>query len=282
MPWRTHQTAMTELPLHSELTIWFICISLGLCFLTVAGGILAARSSKSLPPVPLFPGSSFPHHFAYFYTVFFMLTISMSTIAGIRYPEEAAQSRPDMIFSMLVQIALYVPFLCVYFLLPRRETPQNTLLTKVWWVAKALLIIWGASILLALCRFDAWLTELTGCPPMQDVVERMMNGDSFEKALMAVMAILVAPVTEECCFRGFVYNILKRWGGRWIATFVSSFLFAAIHGSLMQLLPLTIFAIVQCAAYEKARSLWLPVVIHTMFNACSTLVILFAPQFIQP
>lgn len=116
---------------------------------------------------------------------------------------------------------------------------------------------------------------------MQDVVEKILNGTTFEKSLMVFMAVLVAPVTEECFFRGFIYNILKRWNGRGLASVASALMFASVHGSLIQMVPLTIFGIVQCFAYEKSRSLWLPIVIHTVFNACSCLLILIVPPELQ-
>lgn len=270
---------MTELPLYAKLATWAIIASTSLCLLLVPFGVLRQKLTGDIPPVPQFPGSNFPHTFAYFYTAFFVLTFSLSSIMQIRMPLTRPEPE-EMIVSALFQIALYVPFLWVYFTLPRRDVPATHLLAKAGWVCAALFILWFSAIILEISQFNKWLAESTNCPLVQDVVERMLNGSNFEKGLMVFMAVGVAPVTEECCFRGFIYNILKRWNARWVATLASAFLFAAVHGSLMQLLPLTIFGIIQCIAYEKARSLWLPIVIHTLFNACSSLFILLAPHLI--
>lgn len=272
---------MSNLPLYSQIIIWSLYSITALCFLLVPVGMLRQRFMPTTPPVPQFPGSKFPHEGAYIYTAILLLIFLFSSVASIKAPEEGQQNPAVLISSMVVQIALYLPCICMYFTLPRRHTPATPFLIKVWWVCKALFIIWGCSILLQICKLDAWLFELTKCPPVQDVVDKILNGSEFEKSLMVFMAVLVAPVTEECFFRGFVYNILKRWNGRGLATVVSAFLFASVHGSLMQMIPLTIFGIVQCFAYEKSRSLWLPIVIHTVFNACSCLLILFVPQELQ-
>lgn len=270
---------MPDLPFHTELVITIIATCTAACFGLVLGGMLWQRCTRALPPIPQFPGSSFPNAFAYSYTAFFILTFSMASIQNVMEPEMET-SLAAQILSCLIQVALYAPMLIVYFSLPRRETPVSSPLRKIAWVLLSLFAIWFFTALLELSQFNKWLAAMTDCPPVQDVVDRMLHGENSEKALMAIMAVFVAPVTEECCFRGFVYNILKRWNGRWIATLASSLLFASVHGSLLQLLPLCIVGIVLCIAYEKARSLWLPVAIHTAFNACSVLAILFLSEYL--
>lgn len=268
---------MTELPLYTQLIIWLIAGSTALCFLLVPGGMLWRRITGALPAVPQYAGSKFPHIPAYFYTSFFVLVISWSSILNAQHPAQEV-SLIDSIASLIFQIALYIPFLAMYFVLPGTERPQVKWLVKAGWVASALVLIWLASLLLQVSGFNDWLTKATDCPLYQDVVTTMKEGATSEKWLMVFMAVCIAPVTEEVCFRGFIYNILKRWNARWVAVLASSLLFAAIHGSLMQVAPLTLFAIIQCIAYEKARSLWLPIVIHTLFNASSAIMILFLPQ----
>ncbi len=270
---------MSELPLYQELIIWIILCSTLLCFILPLCGWLWQRQTNALPPVPQFPGSNFPHIFACFYTAFFVLTFVMASIQDVKLPDTPL-SPVEMIENVVLQLVLYSPFLIAYFVLPRREIPGSSLWRKMGWVLAALCIIWLSSGLLEAFRFNKWLAESTQCPPLQNVVQRMLDGSPFERGLMVFMAVIVAPVTEECCFRGFVYNILKRWNGRLIATLASALLFAAVHGSLLQLIPLTVFGIVQCVAYEKARSLWLPIAIHTVFNACSSLVILLFPEML--
>lgn len=267
---------MSNLPLHIEIANWSIILSTVLCFLLASCGRLWKLFTRALPPVPLFPGSTFPHYFACFYTAFFIITFVMLSIKGAAPAPEA--SRAEMVLSMLIQIALYIPFLVVYFSLPRRELPVTSIWCKAGWVLLALFVIGCCTVLLEISGLNRWIVEHTGCPPQQDVVESILNGDQFEKAVICFMAVIVAPIAEECCFRGYVYNILKQCSTRWMAALASALLFAAVHASLPQFLPLFIFGLVQCVAYEKARSLWLPVAIHFTFNLSNVLLIFLLPH----
>ena len=87
------------------------------------------------------------------------------------------------------------------------------------------------------------------------------------KLLFAVSAVLVAPVCEEFLFRGLVYGVLKRYGERIFANVASSLFFAVIHGHVPAVLPLCLLAVALCLAYEMTGCLWVPVVMHAIFNA---------------
>ena len=87
------------------------------------------------------------------------------------------------------------------------------------------------------------------------------------------MAVVVAPVAEEVVFRGYLYGVLRRYGGRIPAILVSSLLFAAIHVHLPSLLGLGVLAVILCLLYERTGSLWSTIAMHAAFNA-STLVML--------
>lgn len=199
----------------------------------------------------------------------------MASVQGAMMPPGQQLSTMDFLLSMLVQIALYVPFLVVYFTLPKRSVPHTGIIRKLVWVLVGLFTVSISAPILDICGFSGWLMKATGCPEHQDVVRTLMDGSWADKALMAFMAVIAAPITEECCFRGFVYNILKHWTTPLLSVVLSAMLFSAVHASLAQTLPLFIFGIVQCLAYEKARSLWLPVTLHMLFNGFNVVAILY-------
>ena len=122
------------------------------------------------------------------------------------------------------------------------------------------------------------LMELTGCPELQDIVVMFSNGDWAQRGTIALAAVVVAPICEEIVYRGFIYNILKRYSRRWVAIILSALLFSVIHGSMAQAVPLTIFGIVQCILYDKARSLRLPILLHAIYNTVSLILILLLPH----
>lgn len=269
---------MPELPFHSQLVIFFILASVTACVGVPLSGLMWRRLTHALPPVPQFPGSTFPHFFAYFYTVFFVLIFAMGTIAGTRMPADQPMDALNYAVSIVVQIALYIPFLLVYFTLPGRDVPATTIATRLLWLLVGLIVVGSTGPVLDVCGFTGWLMSVTGCPEHQDVVVSLATGSTLEKALVAFMAIFVAPITEECCFRGFVYNIIRHWSTPLLGAVCSAALFSSVHASLAQAIPLFIFGIVQCVAYEKARSLWLPVAIHMIFNTINVLAVLIFMQ----
>lgn len=56
---------MSDLPLYKEIIIWSILGSTLACFLLPLCGMLRQKLIPAIPPVPQFPGSSFPHRYAF-------------------------------------------------------------------------------------------------------------------------------------------------------------------------------------------------------------------------
>ena len=265
------------MPLHVQLVITLITGSGVFCLLLGLFGFLSHKNPQALPPVPLFPDSRFLCIFSYFYTICFGIIFAMGSVHGYMHQDSAAAMDADLTsfcVNAVYQIALYVPFLIIYLRLPSRNFP-STVGQKVRWIFGFLLLMLIPGMILEALKLPEWIAEVTGAPVLQDVVTTIKDGSIEIKIAMIVMAVIVAPVTEEVFFRGFVYNILKKWTSPVPAAIASSFFFAIVHASLPQALPLTLFALIQCWAYEKARSLWLPIVLHMLFNSTSCLAILF-------
>jgi membrane protease YdiL (CAAX protease family) len=94
--------------------------------------------------------------------------------------------------------------------------------------------------------------------------------------MLAISAAVVAPLVEEIVFRGFIYGVLKRFTDGIFAAICSSLLFAIVHMHVGTMFPLAILALFFCAAYEITGCLFVPMIMHGIFNATSlTLMILF-------
>ncbi len=271
-------TESAGLPLHVQLMLAIVAGS-GLVCLALAGIGMLARPGRTqtpagLPPLP----DSFPHMGDQLYTALFMLFLLWQAAWGLLTtpPDEASALTPGgsmswstLLQGVFVQIVIYLPMLARYACTHPLQRPQ-----RPWWqyVALPLLgwfVIYASVLLLEASGFPQWLIRLTQCPEHQDLVLLFSRGDGMQRLYIGICAVLIAPIAEECCFRGFLYMTLRRWGGCAAAALASALLFAAIHGSLAQMLPLTLFGLVQCIAYEKARSLWLPIAIHMLFNTTS-------------
>lgn len=119
---------------------------------------------------------------------------------------------------------------------------------------------------------------------------RNVNDDSVavlrqgNLALTAVMTVALAPVSEECLFRGLIFGCARKHS-RWAAYVVSAVAFGALHvmgyvGSFGAAQLLLCFAqylpagLVLAAAMEKTDSIVTAMCIHAIINAVSMIGIL--------
>lgn len=129
--------------------------------------------------------------------------------------------------------------------------------------------MWMVFGTLQLAGYMKWMESL-GVDAVQDSVKLLQTAtDPTVLILMAVAAVLVAPVCEELVFRGYLYPVMKKFAGPWVAAICSGLIFAAAHGSLAALLPLFIFGIVLAVLYEKTGSIWAPMAVHFCFNGAT-------------
>lgn len=104
-------------------------------------------------------------------------------------------------------------------------------------------------------------------PPAQEVIH-MIAGETqlgFQVYLFFV-AIVVAPIAEELLFRGIAFPWMTKRIGVGPAMFLVSLLFAAIHMHVGSLVPLFVISIVFCVAYAYSGSLFVPIIMHGLFN----------------
>ena len=129
--------------------------------------------------------------------------------------------------------------------------------------------VWVLTIGLSAAGYMKWMESL-GVEPMQDSVKLLQNTrDPLTMGLMALAAMLAAPLCEEIVFRGYLYPAAKKFAGPWVAGLCSALVFAAAHNSLAPLLPLFYFGCLLVLAYELTGSLWAPVAMHFCFNSAT-------------
>ncbi|MEI6673554.1 MAG: type II CAAX endopeptidase family protein [Verrucomicrobiota bacterium] len=132
--------------------------------------------------------------------------------------------------------------------------------------------MWLLSAGLYAAGYMQWLDSL-GVEPMQDSVKLLQTTrDPLALGLMAVAAMLVAPLCEELVFRGYLYPAAKKFAGPWVAGACSALVFAAAHGSLAPLVPLFFFGCLLVLAYERSGSLWAPIAMHCCFNSTTVTI----------
>lgn len=97
-----------------------------------------------------------------------------------------------------------------------------------------------------------------------------------------ILILVTAPFMEELLFRGFLQNWIKRHLGVKAAILIASLCFALFHisashgaGNFSLVLSLFVFACFLGFLYEKQRSLFASIALHSVFNLISVLRIIF-------
>jgi len=120
----------------------------------------------------------------------------------------------------------------------------------------------------------------------QTSVDLMMNSGTPIMVLIALSAIIIAPVTEELLFRhiifyGIYYPMRFMKQARYAAIAISSVFFALYHFNLAAFLPLTFMGFVFQIIYLHNRSLLASMTAHALFNFIQVCFMMAAKYFLQ-
>ena len=105
-----------------------------------------------------------------------------------------------------------------------------------------------------------------------------LTTDKYIFALEALRIVCFAPLIEEFLFRGFLNNLLRGKVNTFVRMSIVSILFAAIHmpyyiQNWIQFIAYFIGSIILLLVYERRRSLFDAILLHSLSNGL--LVILF-------
>ena len=116
----------------------------------------------------------------------------------------------------------------------------------------------------------------------QSIVEFFSGSPTLEQRIMIIVfAVAVAPVIEEFLFRFFLYNVIKRYFGRFLGVTLSALLFAAAHAHFPSFVPLFVLGSCFAIAYEWTGSILVAMTMHSLFNSL-TLTALAFPEIFSP
>ena len=106
---------------------------------------------------------------------------------------------------------------------------------------------------------------------------RTITADKFVFALEALELVCIAPLIEEFLFRGFLNNLLRGKVNAFVRMSIVSILFTVVHmpyiHNWIQFTASLIGSIVLFLIYERRRSLFDAILLHSLLNGL--LVILF-------
>ncbi len=193
-------------------------------------------------------------------------------------PESSAGSELSWL-ALVTLFLLYVPMIISVSLEPKPPRPKLSFAEWVLWLVLPIVLVFCLNAFMLLSGLMDWLATLTQSPMEQGAIDSLRTGDWELKVFIAIQAVVIAAVGEEFLLRGGIYRCVKERSGKWVALLASSLLFGAMHGALLQMLPLTLLGFILALSYERARSLYLPVAIHALFNAVNVALTLWeVPQ----
>ena len=111
--------------------------------------------------------------------------------------------------------------------------------------------------------------------PMQYPLKLLTGDYPFAlKAFIVFAACISAPIVEEIFFRGVAMPFIARKTGTFASVIIVSLVFASIHMNLPSFLPIFFLSIGLSLAYILSGSLLTSIVMHSLFNTITLLVVL--------
>ena len=110
-----------------------------------------------------------------------------------------------------------------------------------------------------------------------------LTTDKYIFALNALQLVCFAPLIEEFLFRGFLNNLLRGKVNTFIRMSIVSILFAAIHfpyyiQNWIQFIAYFIGSIILLLVYERRRSLFDAILLHSLYNGLLVILFLEIPR----
>jgi uncharacterized protein len=132
----------------------------------------------------------------------------------------------------------------------------------------------GGSMLLSLLQQFALSTEVQEQQSILSLVER---GDPLELTVLAITAVILAPISEELLFRGMFFRRLLQRVGPIAAWTLPALAFGLSHGNMVGLAIYVWLGTVFAVAYVYSGRVWVAIVVHAGHNAFTLTLLLLAP-----
>ncbi|WP_088106100.1 CPBP family intramembrane glutamic endopeptidase [Halalkalibacter urbisdiaboli] len=116
-------------------------------------------------------------------------------------------------------------------------------------------------------QYAAALIEmfLLGIEPGSENTQEIVELAKAFPAFIFVIAI-IGPILEEIVFRMIIFGALYKRFNFWIAGFISSLIFAAVHFDFTHLLVYTAMGFVFAFLYVKTKRIIVPIIAHISIN----------------
>lgn len=192
-------------------------------------------------------------------------------LSGLSMADTSSRGRAlySMVFYLLMSasgIGVLVASIWSYRPLPKDWFRLQVLGRWPLWGAGGYLVALPLMLAVAAINQKLWQGQGGNNPLLQAVLQ---ESDPVALLLFFLTAAVAAPLFEEALFRGFLLPSLTRYMPVWGAILLSSFIFAAAHLSLSEIIPLTLLGAILAWVYTRSRNLLAPMLLHSLWNSAT-------------
>ncbi|NLZ05601.1 MAG: CPBP family intramembrane metalloprotease [Phycisphaerae bacterium] len=234
------------------------------------------RRNDMLPHVPFIP------FFLWLVGIVAVQSVIDSFVRPVEGRQKAFQDAAVLcVVALAIAFGVIVPLASIHFArglkgfgLRLRTVPRDLRAAVLHLLAVWPLVL---AVIVATTQVGQWISQWSSGRdfemPRHEALQQMTEyGSVTLLVLLAFLAVVVAPLVEEMIFRGLFQTVLRSYLARpWPAIFLTSALFAVVHGDKPHWPALFVLSIGLGYAYEKSGSLFRPIFMHAMFNGVAIL-----------
>jgi membrane protease YdiL (CAAX protease family) len=97
---------------------------------------------------------------------------------------------------------------------------------------------------------------------------------------LGIIAGIIAPISEELFFRGFLYPALRTRIGKIGAILISSLIFSLLHMEIATILPIFVLGVLFAWLYEKTADISVAIFVHSLHNSATLIGLLMVRDII--
>ncbi|NPV28000.1 MAG: CPBP family intramembrane metalloprotease [Firmicutes bacterium] len=179
----------------------------------------------------------------------------------------------------ILQTLMVIGLVCYFSFVKYQCRPEDLGLGNYPWPRALWLGFLGGISLFSLMFVGASLISLVypEVPAPQPFAEIVMRVKNWRELIIPLLVgSVLAPVSEEMYFRGFVYPYLRSRLGVRMALWLSAMFFSVLHLDVVRFIPLMLGGFGLAWLYERTGSLYPSVVAHGVWNGVMTFIIFWS------
>ncbi len=266
---------LAAIPLYQQINLGLVVVSGLIVFICCFAG--AKQRMLSFADFVPSESNAFPLPIDYLYTVAIVSLIALLNVSSV-----FAGDAPDTDERLctwadpLIFLALHTPIFIRLFQTRHVEVkPHLPLMAVLGYLVLAFGTTFLSNGLVQLTPLLQWFTEVCGSPETQEALSIFDDYHWRDLLPHIILACVVAPVVEECLFRGMLYPCLKKFVSPSLAAILCGVVFGAIHMALPQLVALSVLGALLCFIYERSKRIWVPIFIHAVFNGFNVVIAIY-------